>query len=262
MKAFLFLVLVVAASCQSMRFQVVTTKSDTSKSLGSFHVYSNDTISIAYSFWADNGEMSFVIYNKSNRPIYIDWKKSSFIYQGVRQIYWEDKETKVVKGTSASKAGAGKASPFSRFSTVALGFGEFSAVETTKKPERITFIPPKSQFARNSLYELAQSAFSMKDARIETVTLTGYSKKQTKIKVKDFSKDDSPISFRNFITWSTTEDFKEERYVDNVFYVSNVVSMEPNHFWGKVPPLEYHYDPSLQPPFAQPDRFYLKFYSN
>ena len=39
-----------------------------------------------------------------------------------------------------------------------------------------------------------------------------------------------PIVFRNFITYSSTEDFTVEKYADNEFYFSKIVTMHNSDF--------------------------------
>ena len=42
-------------------------------------------------------------------------------------------------------------------------------------------------------------------------------KKDTKVYAKSYNKTISPRTFRNFLTFSYTEDFKSEFYIDNDF---------------------------------------------
>ena len=44
-------------------------------------VFENDTVKISYFFWAKRGVIAFEIFNKLDKPLYVDWKKSSYIYK-------------------------------------------------------------------------------------------------------------------------------------------------------------------------------------
>ena len=57
--------------------------------IGQYFEYENDTISVTYSFWEMNGTIEMLIRNKLNQPIYIDWKKCSFITGETKHDYWD-----------------------------------------------------------------------------------------------------------------------------------------------------------------------------
>ena len=61
-------------SCKSS-VQVYETKSTNTSVENGLSVYENDSLKITYSFWAENGLITFAIYNKLNVPLYVDWKK-------------------------------------------------------------------------------------------------------------------------------------------------------------------------------------------
>ena len=43
-------------------------------------VCENNDIKVTYDMWAENGITYFSIYNKADKPMYIDWKRSVFVY--------------------------------------------------------------------------------------------------------------------------------------------------------------------------------------
>ena len=67
----------------------------------------------------------------------------------------------------------------------------------------------------------------------------------------------SPVRFRNFLTYSTTENFVAESYIDNAFYNSRIDELSLSDFQGR-----RYYDKSLKknvrsPSFQIPTAFYL-----
>ncbi len=54
--------------------------------------------------------------------------------------------------------------------------------------------------------------------------------KKTIIYLQNYSEENSPIAFRNFLTFSFDESFKTEFYVDNDFYVETAKEVELKHF--------------------------------
>ena len=125
--------------------QLFETKSTNSILENGLFVYETDTIKITYAFWADKGIISFSIYNKLENPIYIDWKKSAFIDNSNKLNYWVDEEI----NTSISY----NANYFYNGPLLKAGYSisEGVGMEVSKKlkAERITFIPPKSDYFRS-----------------------------------------------------------------------------------------------------------------
>jgi|GEM_PF-2744500 len=60
----------------------------------------NDTIRVTYIFWAEKGFMGLYIHNKLTRPLYIDWRKCSFITGITKHDYWT--ETVTIENTGSS----------------------------------------------------------------------------------------------------------------------------------------------------------------
>ncbi|MBS1686736.1 MAG: hypothetical protein JSS76_18510 [Bacteroidetes bacterium] len=64
----------------------------------------------------------------------------------------------------------------------------------------------------------------------ETQLLNETSKDSTKVIIKRFEKDNTPLDFRNFLTLSFKEDFSSEFYLDNEFFINEVLVMDSRHF--------------------------------
>ena len=159
------------------------------------NLFENDTVRIVYSFWSEGGSFSFSVYNKLNKPLYIDWKRSSFIKNNDKLNYWSDEV--LTKSTSKK-------------STVYYyGFSLLSAesgVSSSVKPEQVTFIAPKSTVYKIhfNLNEKLSPKLP-KEARTTIVPRSDKSKnKTTKVSYLDFVENNTPLSFRNFMTLSTS----------------------------------------------------------
>ena len=90
MKKIIFIILILLTGCTKSFIQIFDTSTRNCKSQNGFFVFENDTLKITYSFWASKGVMSFAVYNKLNKPIYVDWKNSSFIQNDNKMDYWVD----------------------------------------------------------------------------------------------------------------------------------------------------------------------------
>lgn len=209
----LVLIIIFMASCGT--YTQVLTLSPTNKTgaitSDSFYVYENDTIKIAYSFWAQSGKVNFVITNKCSKPIYIDWKKCSYVFNGKKYNYYKDEiSTEYTQSGYSSNVGYGTRVNKSR------GKSE------TKVEERVMFIPPNTS-VNKSKFSISNVAAYVPDAKHHRRALNdigGYT----------YKNDTNYLFFRNFITYSLSENFDKEQYIDHGFYVSNITTMTQNDF--------------------------------
>ncbi|MBK5214790.1 MAG: hypothetical protein JJE55_14150 [Flavobacteriaceae bacterium] len=202
--------------------QVFETKADNVKTVDQTYVFENDSLKIIYNLWGKKGLMKFEIYNKLNVSLYIDWRKSSYIANDVKLNYWED-----VERTNSLYASY-------YFDNSLLRTRSSAGVSTsaTVKEERITFIPPKSKYTRGQFYIIPWSFVVLdKNGPYTEVALREGSKKTTKVFYKEYNKNTTPRVFRNFLTFSLTENFTEEFYVDNEFYISKILEMDQAQFY-------------------------------
>tara|TARA_R100000306_G_scaffold31558_1_gene33631 strand:- start:16201 stop:16962 length:762 start_codon:yes stop_codon:yes gene_type:complete len=203
--------------------QVFETKANNVETVDDTYVYENDSLKITYNLWKEKGLMQFEIYNKLNVPLYIDWRKSSYIDNTVKLNYWED-----VEHTNALYLGY-------YYKSALLGRRSAGVSNSTKtKDERITFIPPKAKYARSQFYIIPRSFTVLdKNGPSTEVALREGSSKTAKVFYKEYSKESTPRVFRNFLTFSLTEDFTNEFYIDNEFYISKILEMDRDNFYGK-----------------------------
>jgi len=213
-------------SCKSY-VQVVNTSSNLDRNEG-FYVYENDTLRITYNFWHDQGIMAFSIYNKLKKPIYVDWKKSSYIDNNVKLNYWIDEE--IVRSYSIYAKYIYNGPVHNIYINDTEEIPVSASISNKVKPERITFIPPKSFFSRSDFYIILNSVHLEKENNYVEVPRNDKPRKETKVYMKTYDIENTPLVFRNFLTFSLSEDFNKEFYVDNLFYISEVLEMDQRHF--------------------------------
>jgi hypothetical protein len=192
---FKFLIPLVAFSiligCNTSK--VVTISSDqiplTSKGL----VFENDTVRITYKFWGNRGSMTYDVYNKLNVPLFFDWKTSAYIKNDKMNSYWRDE-------TNTNSSGV-----------TAYGYGMSSNSSKAKSihEERIGVTPPHSA--------ITHKGYSLINPKSDLAISPSY------------TKDNSPLVFRNYLVMSTNEKFEGTIfYVDNSFFVSSVIKASKN----------------------------------
>jgi hypothetical protein len=212
--------------------------------------FENDTVKISYYFWSESGVLAFSIYNKLNVPIYVDWKKSSYIRNEDKYDYWIDEQNTESNSSYASVTYKG-------FLT---GWGTVGTSTTTSKavkPERITFIAPHSKYKKYtfSLYNPKGTLIDT-SVNLEFVPSKRDPKKVVGIYNRNYVYSDANTIFRNFLTLSTSEKFDKEIYVDNTFYVSKITEMPVDELLGPYTVNGNNIIYSL--PYKENNRFYIK----
>ncbi len=188
-------------SCSSQT-QLLETKSniqlDASKNQ---YVFDNDTVRIEYDFWANKGILGYRIFNKLDVPVYIDWKKSSFIQNGRKMDYWSDQS---VTNTASYD--------YSYYRNLWLS----QSSSTTSKPERILFLAPKSYIIAERFFLCSGPISIANNISSVVVHVPGTQNKSVSAKQREYDQSGSPLVFRNFLTYSLSEQLTSERYLDNL----------------------------------------------
>jgi hypothetical protein len=246
------LLLLMCSACTPNMVRLVEMNGAT-LSPGNQLVFDNDTVSLTYNMWADNGTVSFVLTNKSSKPIYIDWKKSMMFINNTSYLYWQDQDQIAMssEGTVTPGYGLGPASRI--VATNSQG--------TVSHPERISFVPPHSNYAFSGpslkAFNTVPDSSSGKDIQVQkTYKKAG---KMTKVNVRRYSADNSPIQIRNYITYTFKENSDEEHVVDHKLWAEVITTMPQHQFMGKgisvyngndQPGIKHEY------PFRSPHRYY------
>jgi hypothetical protein len=212
-------------------------------------------VKITYSFWGSQGIMSFSIYNKLTKPIYLDWKNSAFIVNDRKLNYWIDE-------TQTNQAGYYGAYFYSGPLIQPGGTvneGVQINTSSTIKPERITFIPPKSFSTRSQFYLLPISYFKLaKNCKKTIEPRNDKPRKKTKVYSETYKLNDSPLRFRNFIALSFHENSQEFRFIDNEFFMNSVKEMDYRHYLGKYLGKNDEGKMIYEKPFKKMTSFYIE----
>lgn len=219
-----------------------------------YYIFENDVVTITYSFWKERGVLSYTLYNKLDKPIYIDWKKSSLVRNSQKLDYWNDETITNSKGRTVYNSG--------------LYFGYYDLLTLSNtltesksvKPERITFIAPRSAITRSKfvLYDLPYR--DMKKLSSTRNIKESNSNKTYDVRYIEYNQQNTPLSFRNYLTFSSTENFEREAVIDNEFYISSIMKINSNVFMSRneynkqTKKYEYHH------PFIRPVWFFVNPY--
>ncbi len=256
-------------SCSKYYVQVFETNSLNINTIDDFYVYETDTLKITYNFWSSKGLITFAIFNKLDKPIYIDWKKSAYIDNAVKLDYWIDEQ--IVNSYEYYGSYYYRGTVLSPKTSVSISSGHSMSTSSTVKQERITFIPPKSNYFRSQFYILPYPFYKLgKNDEQKVVPRNDNPKRKTTIYSKSFSKETTPRVFRNFLTFSLTENFDNEFYIDNAFYITNIKQMDKRHFAynkydeariGKFYVRDKYGNPIILTPFKKETSFYYPLFT-
>lgn len=224
------LITLLIASCSSTSYYQVykTTASEKINLKENSLVYEDQNCIISYDFWANEGDVGYKFYNKTEKNIYLNLDESYFILNGISNNYYKNRiftnsqnsGVIVTKGASAAKSVSGynfldllQSNLISTSSSV--GKTSSSGTSVAFNEEKIVCIPPKTAKIITE-YNINQTLF--RDCEL----LRYPSKKE--IKSKHFTKSNSPIIFSNIISYKTAQSDILNK-VQNEFFVSEITNL-------------------------------------
>lgn len=188
-------------------------------------IYSNDEVAVSYNLWSEAGTLTFMFENKTDKNIFIDMPKSFYIQNGVAYDYYSE-TTNSYSVTNLSQASrSASATVFGSIyrngmwypGTVTRTGQVSSAVSMTKssstKDPKFIVVPPHSA-KRIASYSISNYINYNCDNMKENIP-----KKESQI--VRFSRENSPLVFRNRIAYSSEENDSNPSYIDNEFYVES-----------------------------------------
>jgi hypothetical protein len=235
---FLLFLLILLAGC-APNIQVVTLRGSNVQPVEEGLVLDNDTLTLRYNFASERGLMHLSIVNKLNQPLYIDWKRSSFIIGQDKVDYWRDVSDVQLSGALSSSS-----------SLYYLG-GQIT------RDDAVGFIPPQIKLEKQQFVIIPNGTlrlpgtFTIEQEKANWIDR----KKPVDVKVYAYNDDQSPLTFRNYLTLSTDKEFKTEFHIDTKFWASDVKVLPRDQILTRKMSSEYDY--SLPVPFKKADSFYV-----
>lgn len=201
-------------SCATYKsFQVMETESTDATFKDGKYLSENNDIELSYDFWNNAPNMYFSIFNKTDKPLYVDFDRSHLILNGQSFDYYQDLEE--VSSISTSK----KVSNY-------YGYGHASSSayqsQNTKifKRKRIIEIPPKSFITFRDNVNLTYSFDNCEAANV----------KKGAPYIASFEENNSPFKFRNYISYCRNADMQNIEVLENSFWMSKLSIVSENDF--------------------------------
>lgn len=216
---------VLFASCKAYQVNTISSSNtQKSDSTGVFKV-ENDSLLITFNFAGDNSPVNVEVLNKLNEPMIINWERSALIVGDKAYSYVDDnlRITGQTTGTTSRYY-----SDRNNFSDLSYSSGSISGNIQLSKNE--SFLPPHSKSGR-SIYVLSQIPLQELDKtafnRIMLQDVDGIS--QIISKTADYTAENSPLKFRNYITLYTLKDNQPRPFsYQQDFFVSSVTKLNVN----------------------------------
>ena len=271
--------LLLMTSC-SMKtyYQIVDVKSTNLQKENNNYVYNDGVCKIVYNFWGNGGNAGFTIENLSDEVIYVDLTNSFLILNGNAKDYYKARNYGVgkIKGKSASKS-TGLSTGLSAFATaygtwrggaldgypgsisaqassgissqLSSSFFEATSSNLAYAEKPIVAIPPH---ALKSFSEYIIMEDVIQDCSVNLMV------RQNKPEGMTLTESESPVSFRNYITYRKGED-GDAKSVTNDFYVGGFTNYSS---YDIVKTNKYGCKQTVTKTYCEeyaPDRFYVKY---
>jgi hypothetical protein len=210
-KSLSFLVMLIGFLLTSCTYQYSTVDSSLPKNDYGEILAENDTVLVKYQFFGNGGSIRMQIHNKLSVPLFVNWMQSSIVIDGRTVPYWRN-DFKVRATGDGTLTQTGNI-PNSTTITSEIN-GTISGLEP------IQFIAPHSylELSGNSL-DAKSINFATDNSlkgRIKIGPFSYYSRSRS------YTRENSPLVFRNYLTFSTKSDFKEIFAFDNEFWVNEI----------------------------------------
>ncbi len=200
------------SSCTT--YQYLTLASDgTSLDKEKRFILDTDTVRVTYDFKGKNGQLTLHIFNKSNLPLEIDWKRSALIVGD--------------KPVSFFRPGIeinGDVSRTPLTTTSATFNGQLS------QEAGVEFIPPQTTIRRTG-FSLNPGIIKMAESSKVEKKIKGDRGAAKKIEQASFSNETSPFRARVYLSFSIPAHKNQFYQVDKAFYLSELMQTEaaPQH---------------------------------
>ena len=183
-------------------------------------VIENDTLSIAYNFYGENAPVSISIFNKINRPLFVDWSNSAIIIDDIVTTY-KDPD---VPGYYFDEFRQGGSFYDWKNKSDTTGSGVIA--------DNAQFIAPKAKITYTPL-ELADFSFEKYFKKEYTKKKINSKKGKKEIKTVNFIEENSPLNFISYLTIYDPANPSEPIFFEQEFYISELTkagNIAPEHF--------------------------------
>lgn len=250
-------------------------------------VFEDSNCKIFYDLWANGGNFSYKIYNKTSDNIYIHMDESFFIKNGIANNYYNNS---IVTNSSYSSFANSTTNSYTSTNSMNLnytaskavtGYNSFDLLQTNKLIKSNSFGISNTFGVSNTFYTSGgyEKSLTKIEEKIIIIprnsakiffgklinnsylyfnNLKSYPRKNEVTSLK-FNKENTPIAFSNIISYSLTKEDKLIK-VYNDFFVSEIINYNGEDILKTI---NKDNDGKIIRPYkyftiASPDKFYVK----
>ena len=175
-------------------YQMCTAASEDVDKQNNNLVYENEDVRVTYNLWAEAGNSSFWVHNKTSTDIVINLNRSHLIINGVAHTYFQNRVFTTVDESSIS-SGKSKATRYNA--------RQLSIKNIEERIEQKQLRIPPNAAKKVTGFSIMKSIY--RDCDLVRIT----DRKENSI--KKFTKDASPLIFRNMISYCKGKNFNCSR---------------------------------------------------
>ncbi|QXV66267.1 hypothetical protein INP83_04045 [Mucilaginibacter sp. 21P] len=221
----------ILTSCSKYQVNVIssTTGKEPNKETGNYE-FENDSVRISYSFYGPDAPVTVNVYNKLNQPLYIDWQQSALVI-GDKAVSYVP-ESISLKGNISAESYSYLRN--NKGSTLNPTYTDGSVNAVANLPKTTTFLPPHTQ-SSNTTVRLTRGFIEVPDTafhKIRMIERLQDTVALTKVNTALFTPDNSPLTFRSYLTTYTVADGKNIPVVyEDKFFISRTLktNSDPKH---------------------------------
>jgi len=221
---YLALILLAFSSCATTYQYVTLNSPEVPKNDKKEFTFENDSMRLTYNFHGENGPIAMTVYNKIDKPLFINWKKSFLIHDGQAVCLFNNRVevNGVIDGYSYKGV-----FPGTRVTSGNL-YASFDL------PEGMDMIPPGSYITKSMQAQVQTTpVYNTKFLeKTQPEKVTDFNGVTYKYKRYSFDQSASPLQFKSYLTFVVGTN-PQEFAVSHSFYAQEVfLSGEVPEFFG------------------------------
>lgn len=180
-------------------------------------VYENEDCRVIYNLWSEDGNMGFVFQNKTDKDLFLILPQTFFIKNGMSFDYYKNREYHKTENVAVSSVDGASSNIYNPW----LGLYSSGAKQKGASMSIVVKENPKICIPPNSAKEISEYSVSGSLIRICNKKQAYPRRKSTPMA---YSKKNSPLVFKNRIAYSFDNAGKNIKYVENEFWVSELIN--------------------------------------
>jgi len=253
---FLFALVLLMSSCSMTEsyYQLYKTESVASGNDSTTTIQETDDMRVTYDLWTNEGSSSFVVYNKTDRNLYVDLSNTHIIVNGFATTYFQNRSVTTSYSSSYGTKSANYAFTGYVASTETAASSDTYGSSILYNEQELICIPANSA---KRIYGFALISSLYRDC-----DLLRYPSRK-RIKTKSFNLDSSPIKFRFVIPYGFNKDKNMTlSKIEKEYWVSEITNYPSNEFYDHVYPVycgERSNSSRRKYLHKEVDRFYIRY---